>query len=514
MKKIFLLDDEVQVREGIKNSIDWKKEGFIYCGDASDGEIALPLVEKYQPEIVITDIKMPFMDGLEFSRIIREKMPAVKIIILSGHDEFEYAREAMRVQITEYCLKPISANELLKILHKVSHQIDQERLAKNHLTELQNLASQSKSITKETFLNDLCQGIYSPSEAINKATHLGIDLVSSYYYILIIEAKDTYEIDSINWVTEQYSCLHFKQNPKEIVFIMKGESKGRLEHEARLLREKILAIREQNIESPLIFGFGKVQSRIQGIAVSFLEAEEEKNYHKIIHKHKQIDNDQDVSANHEVFLSNRNELIEFLKNGDCGSITDFSNRYTLFLQEGNNTAPFFIYYSLLDFTITIKQYIKETGMEDPVLLQEINTIEMRAGWIREYSEVNRYITEMLQTVFKSAIQSGGSYSPVIHKAMDYIQSHFHDTQLSLQSIANRVNVSPSYFSHMFSQETGQTLVEYITNIRMEHAKRLLKSTNEKTYEIAQKVGYNDSHYFCNLFKKLTGMTTRQFKLRG
>jgi two-component system, response regulator YesN len=514
MKKIFLLDDEVQVREGIKNSINWKNEGFVYCGDASDGEIALPLVEKYQPDIVITDIKMPFMDGLEFSRILREKMPAVKIIILSGHDEFEYARDAMRVQITEYCLKPISANELLKILHKVSHQIDEELLAKNHLTELQHLASQSKSITQEAFLHDLCQGIYSPSDAINKATHLGIDLVSSYYYILIIEAKEAFESESMNWITDQYPCLHFKLNPKEMVFIMKGESKSRLEHEARLLREKILAIREQNIESPLIFGFGKVQSRMQGIAVSFLDAEEEKNYHKIIHKHKQVDNDKEVSANHEVFLSNRNELLEFLKNGDCKSITDFSKRYTLFLQEANNSAPFFIYYSLLDFTITIKQYIKETGMENSELLQDIHNIEMRAGWIREYAEVDRYITEMLQTVFKSAIQANGSFSPVIQKAMEYIQNQFHDTQLSLQSIANRVNVSPSYFSHMFSQETGQTLVEYITNIRMEHAKRLLKSTNEKTYEIAQKVGYNDSHYFCNLFKKLTGMTTRQFKIRG
>ncbi len=514
MKKIFLLDDEVQVREGIKNSINWKNEGFVYCGDASDGEIALPLVEKYQPDIVITDIKMPFMDGLEFSRILREKMPTVKIIILSGHDEFEYAREAMRIQITEYCLKPINANELLKILHKVSHQIDQEVLAQNKLTELQNLAKQSKSNTQDAFLNDLCQGIYSPSEAINKANHLGIDIVSSYYYILIIEAKEAFEIDSMDWITDQYTCLHFKQTPKEIVFIMKGESKSRLEHEARLLREKILAIRERNIESPLIFGFGKVQSRIQGIAVSFLEAEEEKNYHKIIHKHKQIDNDKEISANHEVFLSNRNELLEFLKNGDCDSITDFSKRYTLFLQEANNSAPFFIYYSLLDFTITIKQYIKETGMENSKLLQEINNIEMRAGWIREYSEVDGYITEMLQTVLKSAIQASGTYSPVIHKAMEYIQTQFHDTQLSLQTIASRVNVSPSYFSHMFSQETGQTLVEYITNIRMEHAKRLLKSTNEKTYEIAQKVGYNDSHYFCNLFKKLTGMTTREFKIRG
>jgi len=119
MKKVFLVDDEIIIREGISKSIDWEKEGYEYCGDAPDGEMALPLIEACQPDIVITDIEMPFMDGLELSKIIRKNMPRVKIVILSGHDEFEYAREALRIQISEYCLKPVSSSDLLEILQKV-----------------------------------------------------------------------------------------------------------------------------------------------------------------------------------------------------------------------------------------------------------------------------------------------------------------------------------------------------------------------------------------------------------
>ncbi len=171
-------------------------------------------------------------------------------------------------------------------------------------------------------------------------------------------------------------------------------------------------------------------------------------------------------------------------------------------------------YSLIDFTLTIKQYMREQRIEDVGLLKEMTNREVRAGWIREYSEVEAYIADMLKVVMESKIFSSVKVNPLILKAQEYIHQHFYESELSLQRIADMVNVSPSYFSRMFSQETGKTLVEYITHIRMENAKKLLKSTNDKTYEIAQKVGYSDSHYFCNLFKKVTGMTTRQYKTRG
>src|SRR5574338_99123 len=135
--KVFFVEDEIITREGIRDHVDWRASGFEFCGEAADGEMALPLLRTAQPDVLITDIKMPFMDGLQLSKIVRERMPWVKIIILSGHDEFEYAQKAISLGVTEYLLKPITVQELHGALRKLSAQLDQERKEQAALKKLQ-----------------------------------------------------------------------------------------------------------------------------------------------------------------------------------------------------------------------------------------------------------------------------------------------------------------------------------------------------------------------------------------
>lgn len=127
MVKVFLVEDEVIVRDGIKKNIDWSGNGLEFVGEASDGELAFPMIQETKPDILITDIKMPFMDGLELSRLVKEHLPDTKIMILSGYDEFEYAKEAIGIGITEYLLKPISGAKLLEAVKKVADIIEKER---------------------------------------------------------------------------------------------------------------------------------------------------------------------------------------------------------------------------------------------------------------------------------------------------------------------------------------------------------------------------------------------------
>ncbi|WP_394185953.1 response regulator transcription factor [Metabacillus halosaccharovorans] len=510
MKKVFLVDDEMAIRAGIGKSVDWNLEGFIYCGDASDGEMALPLIEKHQPDIVITDIKMPFMDGLELSRILRENMPSIKIIILSGHDEFEYAREAMRIQVAEYCLKPVSSLDLLTILKKVSSKIDEEELKNKRINDLENQISQNKSATRNKFLYEICEGSYTSSRAIKEATQLNINLISSYYYVVIIEC--TIESDFINWIEEEYDCLRFSRKLKETIYIMKGESKQTLEYEAEVIRKRLLLAHEDlHPKKPLIFGIGRVESRIKGISVSFSEADEEKSYSSIIHKYSSKGTEIDIESKKELQHFNRRDLIDFLKFGLPNDISSFARTYSSYLSKGNIRSPFTTYYFLMDFTITISHYLKEGEMDRLEVMQEINQLEMKASWIRNYNEVLAFIEEMLHLVLSTRDCLTSKYSSSVQMAIDYINKNFPDSQLSLQTVADAVNVSASYLSHLFSQETGKTLIEYLTNTRIDMAKNLLKSTNNKTYEIADQVGYSDSHYFCKTFKKITGLTTKQFK---
>ena len=131
--KVFLVEDEFVIRNGIKNNINWKQEGYQFVGEASDGELAYPMILKEKPDILITDIKMPFMDGLELSKLVKQELPDIKILILSGYDDFEYAKEAIRIGVTDYLLKPISSNKLLDVLGNVSNVIEQEREEKELL---------------------------------------------------------------------------------------------------------------------------------------------------------------------------------------------------------------------------------------------------------------------------------------------------------------------------------------------------------------------------------------------
>lgn len=178
MIKVFLVEDEIVVREGIKNNIAWEKEGFEFVGEASDGELALPLIQKTQPDILITDIKMPFMDGLELSRLVKQEYPDTKIIFLSGYDEFEYAREAIKIGITEYLVKPISSVQLLDSVRKVGELVTWEKQQKMYLHKFEKDQEESARIAKGKLFKSLISGKRSVSELLKEGRQIGVELAA------------------------------------------------------------------------------------------------------------------------------------------------------------------------------------------------------------------------------------------------------------------------------------------------------------------------------------------------
>src|SRR3989304_1783586 len=176
--KVFLVEDEIVTREGIRDNVDWKINSFEFCGEAPDGEIAWPLLQTVKPDVLITDIRMPFMDGLQLSQIVRDRMPATKIIILSGHDEFEYAQKAIKLGVSEYLLKPVSVQDLHHVLQKVASELDQKRQEQQALQKLRDQVEENRATLRERFLLKLVSGAASSVEAIEKSQLLGIDLVA------------------------------------------------------------------------------------------------------------------------------------------------------------------------------------------------------------------------------------------------------------------------------------------------------------------------------------------------
>ena len=251
--KVFFVEDEIITREGIRDTIDWHGNGFEFCGEATDGEMALPLLRTAQPDVLITDIKMPFMDGLQLSKIVRERMPWIKIIILSGHDEFEYAQKAIGLGITDYLLKPVTVQKLQTVLQKLTLKLDQEKKEQEHLKKLQEQMEDHRAVLRERLLLKLVVGAVSPVEAIEKGQLLGIDLIARHYLVVLLKLElgdraEQYDPDEYqqvqNVITEiggkNPDVLVLKRGAEEIIVVVdqphpaEGDNVGiRLDGDAR-----------------------------------------------------------------------------------------------------------------------------------------------------------------------------------------------------------------------------------------------------------------------------------------
>ena len=170
--KVFLVEDEMVIRRGIKNSIDWEKEGYIFCGEASDGELAYPMIIKEKPDILITDIRMPFMDALELCKLVKKELPNIKILILSGYDEFDYAKEAIRLGVTEYLLKPISSGKLLEALNGVSESIRREKEDKDLVRKYMEEMRENTEHEKQKFFEQMIAGNLSMADALETGKNM------------------------------------------------------------------------------------------------------------------------------------------------------------------------------------------------------------------------------------------------------------------------------------------------------------------------------------------------------
>ncbi len=523
--KVFLVEDEIVTREGIRDNVDWESAGFEFCGEAPDGEMALPLIEKSKPDILITDIKMPFMDGLQLSKIVREQMPRVKIIILSGHDEFEYAQAAVKLGATEYLLKPISSGDLLKALKRIGIQLDKERKERENYTELQEQSRGNQVLLRDKFLLRLVMGGISSAEAIEQSKQFGLNIVAQYYLVLLLKIElcddsnpfDYYEYQRVeraisSQVNNNLNILHIKKDLDELVLLLIGNDPIQLQQDGGNLAKSIKREVEKENICNLAIGMGTPRQRLGDIHGSFVEALT-KVKGGALPSHS-VDSNKDV--NHiELLQLDRSALENYLK---FGTLQDYDKYYFTHLQsvsEESLRSDLIRNYLLVDVVLTITQFIGNLGGKVDQIIPEINDIE---DLLKSVSDTNQ-MNEMLKKLVVSALifrdsKVNHERSKLIQKAKLYIDAHFSDPDLKMNQVAAKFNISSGHFSTVFSQEIGETFRDYISNLRINRAKELLRSTDLKTSEISTQVGYNDSHYFSTIFKKNTGLPPQQFRAQS
>ena len=542
MLKIFLAEDEVIVRETIKRMIPWEELGFELVGEAADGEMALPLLIRQKPNLLITDIKMPFMDGLTLAKLAKKELPELKIVILSGYDDFNYAKQAISIGVEEYLLKPITKNALIERLSEIRSRYEHEKTQKEYYEKFQREMQVYEKNSNRDFFEALVCGSMDMMEVYKKAEKLGLDIVAEAYNILIFtmnseedfsgqkEGYSEWEAESLemleDFFSDNTSAMLFRCNIFSYGVLIKGQKETIDENTRSCIDEikKILDRKEQKRQWFVAVGesverLSQLQksyhSASRAFSQRYLYGENILYYDEMElmeHRSGQADtNDNAYLKNVDVNALNPAILQKFLSNGLQEETENFVKDYFYAIGQEPMESLVFRNYVILNVRFSVLSFLKSLGCDTEEMEPE-NTEEILAESGKNIESAITYAKKMISQAITIRDQNSGNKNRSILKtAVDFIDEHYMDEDISLNTAANVANVSSNHFSALFSQNMGQTFIEYLTTLRMNKAKELLRCTGMRSSEIAGEVGYKDAHYFSYLFKKTQGMTPSEYR---
>ena len=546
MLKTFLVEDEVVIREMIKKMIPWEQYGFELAGEASDGEMALPLILKSKPDLLITDIKMPFMDGLTLCKLVKKELPDIKIVILSGYDDFNYAKQAINIGVEDYLLKPITKNAFIERLEEIHNRYEHEKTQKEYYEKFKLEMQEYERNASRDFFESLVRADFDLEEIYRRADRLNLDIVAEAYNILIFtpDASDSSYNSSegySDWEAEVHKKIenYFLSHPVAMLFrhqvfsyaiLVKGQRDTIKKNTCECVEtiQKIMEETRANVD--WFVAVGEEADRLSRIKQSYHTAARTYAFRYLYDGHilyynmlEQVkENSADTSKTEAVQLKNVNinalnpEILQkFLSSGLEDEVDSFVHDYFHAIGREPMESLVLRNYVVLNVRFSVLSFLKKIGYDDTELSrEETDDVVKKTSQSTEASVA--YAEEVLKRAIAIRDENAGSQNrSVLKQATDFIDGHYMDEEISLNRVAHAANVSANHFSALFSQNMGQTFIEYLTSLRMDKAKELLRCTSKRSSEIAGEVGYKDAHYFSYLFKKTQGITPSEYrKTRG
>lgn len=542
MLKIFLAEDEVVVRETIKRMIPWEELGFELVGEAADGEMALPLLIRQQPDLLITDIKMPFMDGLTLARLAKKEIPGLKVVILSGYDDFNYAKQAIGIGVEDYLLKPITKNALIERLSEIRSRYEHEKTQKEYYEKFQREMQAYEKNSSRDFFEALVDGSMDMMEVYKRAEKLGLDIVAEAYNVLIFtmncdedfsgqrDEYSSWEAESLelleNFFAGHSSAMLFRSNIFSYGVLLKGQRETIEENTRACVDEIRKILSRQDGRREWFLAVGQSVERLSQIQKSYHTAsrafsqrylyDENILYYDAMetmeHPGGQAETEDNAYLQKvDVNALNPAILQKFLSNGLQEETENFVKDYFYAIGQEPMESLVFRNYVILNVRFSVISFIKGLGC-DTNEMESADTEEVLAESGKNMESAIAYAKKMISQAIEIRDQNSGNKNRSILKtAVDFIDSHYMDEEISLNTVANVANVSSNHFSALFSQNMGQTFIEYLTTLRMNKAKELLRCTGMRSSEIAGEIGYKDAHYFSYLFKKTQGMTPSDYR---
>lgn len=530
--KVFLVEDESMMRSGIKNNMPWEREGFEIVGDAANGMQAYPMIRQKQPDILITDIFMPCMDGLKLSRLVKTELPHIKILALSERKEFQHIQRAISIGITDFLPKPVDSGELMKAVKNAAADLIKEEAARRKLERFREKTEENRRLQKYKLLLAVLSGTMPEQEILGQGKRLGIDFQGSEFAVLLFGMRSHTNIPADQ---EAEKCI--RECIKELkhtiavdrgrdgwVLLIKGDRLGSVNDRLNLCCTRLTEVLQPYREVSFFGGIGRTVSSLSHIPYSCRDAEKAfsgrhfQDQNQFVYCCKEEGGLQRKEFYASLLMQSKEarcRLYHFLRNGLCGEEEAFVNSYLDAVGEGLYKFRVLRQYVTLDVYLGVITFLDGIGAEACSLSAEASDINRAAENIHSRDSLKAYLRMLLkEAVELRDEQSGEKYGFSVKRSLAYIDTFYSRSDLSLNTVAAHLKISPGYFSSLFHQKMGKTFVEYLTGVRMEHAKKQLCGTDKKLSQIGYEAGYQDNHYFSYIFKKTQGCTPSEYRKRN
>ncbi|HHV31530.1 MAG TPA: response regulator [Clostridiales bacterium] len=527
--RILLVDDEEEVREGIIRKIDWESLGFEVAGDAENGLDALEKAEHLHPDVVMTDIKMPFMDGLELGEKLRVLLPSTKLIIFSGFDDFEYAKKAIKINVAEYVLKPINSGELTETLKRLKAQMDQEFAEKRDVETLRRNYLESLPVLREQFLVGLLEGRVSAERLHAQAKQFGLSLEAGNWAVAMVRAAAEPRESAVWNGEEELIPISLKRTLEEIlgnycrfvdfyysdsiVVLAELEAAGGIAPLTAGIDE-VCKSAEQVLGVHVTAGVGTPCDSPMEFRHSYREAQSALEYSTVPGAGRTVyigDMEPAILVKPEFDEQEERALVNAVKMGSEEEIRSCMEGIFARLELAPPSLNRYQIYLLEMFSALLK-IMHACGLEMEKVFSGNDNIVSVLGGLHTPEEMKRFYTESCVRISELIRRERVDSTKLLaENAKQYIAENYQREDLSVEELSSFLHVSATYFSTVFKRETGMSFVAYLTEVRLQQAVNLLNTTDDKTYVIAQKVGYPEPNYFSYVFKRKFGVSPSKYR---
>lgn len=490
MYKVYLLDDEIFILEGLRYILPWEEYGFEIVGSASNGKDGYDEIISKDIDLIVTDIMMPKMTGLELMSELKKINYDTNFIVLSAFEEFSYAKQAMSMGAENYLLKPVDIDELSQSLQKIKHKLKKK--------EKENIDSK---ILKNDLILKLITKQYD--ENIEKdLMELDIDISGSFYYTAILEVKDkSYNIKNLLEDIVKKDVIYCIESKSVATLIIKNKDKNSVVDLVKFIKNKLMYLTNEVVYASV----GRCATSIDEINISYESAKE-------MHEYKMVYSELSwIRCYEDSYFDEKNINIDFenlrkkLMNKNYQETLLYVDNLFNELREDIRLKPKQIKLKAIEIFLVVYNYFNESKMMKGINIYLENLINLNT-----VDEIEKELKVMIKFMQSKLEQTQESISPVILKLLEHIENNYKE-DLNLKEISEKLNINAIYLGQLFQKETGILFSDYINNFRINKAKQLLLDTTLKASDIGEQVGYPNKNYFYRKFKNIVGITPSEYR---